>query len=148
VPHTGPAGRAALGALCVCLLAPTSARGEGVDVRAWLDRPGVKLVVVEFYATWCRPCMEAIPRWSRLHKRFQDRGLRLIVVNTRDPDAGCQALPWTPDAQVCDYEGAVEQRFGVGGQLPSAFLWSWQGNLLVQRGHVDQVQPAIEDHLR
>ena len=75
-------------ALATALLALTPARpaaaGDRLDLRGWLDRPGAKLVVVEFYATWCKPCMAAVPKWSKLHERYRPKGLRLVVVNTRD----------------------------------------------------------------
>jgi hypothetical protein len=73
--------------------------------------------------------------------------LRLIVVNTRDPNAGCRALPWNPDKSECDYDGILDKRFGVNGKLPSAFLWSWQGNLLEQGAHIDDIEAAVQRYL-
>ena len=116
---------------------------DTLDVEKMLNRAGVRLVVVEFYATWCKPCMEAIPRWKALHDKYRDQGLRLIVVNTQDPNGVCGTPGWTPDEMVCDIDGYVAGNLGVG-DLPSAFLWSWQGNLLIQKGHVEEVEDAIE----
>ncbi|CAN0529769.1 unnamed protein product, partial [Laminaria digitata] len=45
------------------LLVSTPATAGGLDLGAWVARPGVRLVVVEFYATWCEPCMKAVPQW-------------------------------------------------------------------------------------
>jgi len=135
-------------ALVLALSAPAVVAAETVDVKSWLGRTGVRLVAVEFYATWCKPCMEAIPRWKALHEKYRDQGLRLIVVNTQDPEAGCRSLAWQPDKVVCDYDGAIDARFGVGGKLPSAFLWSWQGKLLVKAGHVPEVGAKIAQYLR
>ena len=133
--------------LTLMLTASPALAGESLDVKAMLSRPGVRLVAVEFYATWCKPCMDAIPRWDALHKKYQDQGLRLIVVNTQDPNGLCAAPGWMPDDMVCDMEGYLANNFGAN-PLPSAFLWSWQGNLLVQRGHVDEVEKAIEDYFQ
>ena len=109
------------------LLTTTAQASDTFDVKSTLNRPGVRLVAVEFYATWCKPCMEAIPRWKALHEKYRDQGLRLIVVNSRDPDGACTVANWTPDEVVCDLEGHIADSFGVEN-LPSAFLWSWQGN--------------------
>ena len=68
--------------LASLVAAPQADAQVDLDVGRWLNRPKVKLVVVEFYATWCKPCMEAIPRWRKLHEAYRDKGLRLIVVNT------------------------------------------------------------------
>ena len=73
-------------AVLVLLCAPQLFAAEGLDVRTWLQRPGTKLLAVEFYATWCKPCMEAVPAWRDLHERYREEGLRLIVVSTLDPE--------------------------------------------------------------
>jgi len=121
-------------------MTPVSSRaGDGLDVRAWLQRPGVRLLAVEFYATWCKPCMKAVPRWRELHERYRDQGLRLVVVATRDPSGQCVNPGWNPDDIICDTEGNLANAMRVGDALPAAFLWSWRGHLLVRRGHVSEV---------
>ncbi|MBI2375635.1 MAG: OmpA family protein [Deltaproteobacteria bacterium] len=133
-------------ALAMCLWAPASARAGGLDVEAWMARPGVRLLAVEFYATWCKPCMEAVPRWKSLHERYRSKGLRLVVVATQDPQGGCVNPGWNPDDVVCDDEGRLAERLGAEN-LPAAFLWSWQGNLLAARAHVGDIEPMIESWL-
>ena len=128
-------------------MAPEARSAGGLDVDAWIARPGVRLVAVEFYATWCKPCMAAVPRWKALHEKYRDEGLRLIVVSTRDPKGACVNPGWNPDDVVCDIDGNVADAMNVGNSLPAAFLWSWRGQLLVRRGHVDEVEDAIKKEL-
>ena len=143
-------GRAGIGAVLAgaAAMAPGAALADGLDIRGWLDRPGVKLLAVELYATWCKPCMAAVPRWKALHDEYRNQGLRLVVIATQDPEAGCTNPGWNPDDVVCDDDGAVARALGAADRLPSAFLWSWQGNLLVKRGHVGEVEAAIEGWMR
>ena len=91
--------------LIMLLVARPAQGGDGLDVKAWLSRPGVKLLAVEFYATWCKPCMKAVPRWKRLHDEYRERGLRLVVVSVQDPNGTCVNPGWTPDDVICDDEG-------------------------------------------
>ncbi len=130
-----------------CTLPGRADAADRFDVRSWLDRAGVKLLVVEFYATWCKPCMDAVPRWEELRQRYHSKGLRLVVISTRDAE-GCRSLAWHPDKHICDYEGNHERLLGVNGKLPAAFLWSWQGNLLVAHGKVKDVDAAVSRYLR
>jgi len=41
-----------------------------------------KVVVVDFYATWCGPCMAAIPHNNELLKKYKDKGLMIVGVCT------------------------------------------------------------------
>jgi hypothetical protein len=68
------------------------------------------------------------------------------VVAVQD-DGRCANPGWNPDAMVCDDDGRISKAFRVGNDLPAAFLWSWTGKLLVQRGHVGAVGVAVEAEL-
>ena len=86
----------------------------------WLDEPDVKLVAVEFYGDWCDPCIDAVPRWEELRRKYAHQGLKLVVINTRAKRPGCPKLPWKPDESLCD-KGPLADSLGVD-ELPSAFL--------------------------
>jgi len=46
-----------------------------------------KVVVVNFWATWCRPCQHEIPAFSKVYERYKDRDVVMIGIMTDDPDA-------------------------------------------------------------
>ena len=60
----------------------------GLDVAGWVNgqvSPGDmkgKVVIVDFYATWCGPCMAAIPHNNELLKKYKDQGLLIVGVCT------------------------------------------------------------------
>ena len=112
-----------------------------------LKKPGVKLVAVDFYATWCEPCNAAIPKWKKLQEKYGDKGFKLIVVSVQSEGSCSQPLQWNPDKIVCDYDGDIADAWHAN-DLPQAFLWSWQGNLLVAHGGVDNVAAAIEKYFK
>jgi thiol-disulfide isomerase/thioredoxin len=59
-----------------------------LDLAGWVngevksEQMKGKVVVVDFYATWCGPCMAAIPHNNELLKKYKDKGLILVGVCT------------------------------------------------------------------
>jgi peroxiredoxin len=45
-----------------------------------------KIVLLEFWATWCPPCREAIPGIERLYETYKDRGLAVLGISMDDGD--------------------------------------------------------------
>ncbi|HEY5674371.1 MAG TPA: TlpA disulfide reductase family protein [Malonomonas sp.] len=43
-----------------------------------------KVVLLNFWATWCPPCREEMPSMERLHQQFKDQGLVMLAVNVED----------------------------------------------------------------
>src|SRR4051794_19428492 len=59
-----------------------------LDLTGWIngqvkpEQMKGKVVVVDFYATWCGPCMAAIPHNNELLKKYKDKGLLIVGVCT------------------------------------------------------------------
>ena len=134
-------------ALCVAttllLYGSHAAAEDTVPVDEVMAEPGARLVAVEFWAEWCVPCKKALPRWKKLHKKYRDRGLRLIMVAVNSGGRCAYPAGWRPDRTVCDYTGEIAAGW-FAQDLPQAFLWSWQGNLLVQHGEVQDVEAVVD----
>ena len=45
-----------------------------------------KVVVVNFWATWCKPCLKEIPDLSRVYQKYKDDGLIVLGILIDDPD--------------------------------------------------------------
>jgi thiol-disulfide isomerase/thioredoxin len=53
--------------------------------RAALDARRERVVLVNFWATWCRPCLKELPELIGLEKKYAARGFELLAVSLDDP---------------------------------------------------------------
>jgi len=60
---------------------------DSAGVEHDLARYRGKVLVVNFWASWCAPCIEEMPGFIRLQERYRDRGLVFVGVAIDDPDA-------------------------------------------------------------
>jgi len=137
----------ALSIIAITSITKTSPAGaDTLDIQRELSASGTKLLVVEFYATWCKPCMEAVPQWKVLHEKYASKGLRFVVVSVGDTGK-CANPGWSPDRVVCDADELIQDSWDVK-DLPQAFLYSWNGDLLAERSEEKPVEQAIERYFR
>lgn len=83
-----------------------------------------KVVILNFWASWCLECRPEMPALEALHRKYASRGLAVLGVNAREgrEAAGrfARELRLTFPL-VLDHDGAVSTQYGVIG-LPTTFL--------------------------
>lgn len=89
-----------------------------------------RVVVLDFWASWCGPCLESMPTLATLDRRLRGKGLSVVGVLTGDADlAGAARV--AEDAGVgyplvVDPDGAVATRYGADN-LPTVVVLDRQG---------------------
>ena len=85
-----------------------------LDLTGWVngqvkpeDMKG-KVVVVDFYATWCGPCMAAIPHNNELLKDYKDKGL--VIVGVCTSDRGQEKMEQTAKDRGIAYPTALDPK--------------------------------------
>jgi thiol-disulfide isomerase/thioredoxin len=103
---------------------------QGREVSA-ADFKG-KIVVIDFWATWCPPCRAEIPGYISLQKKYAEKGLVIIGISL-DED-GAKAVAPFADAKGINYRmllfnDDVVAAFGGIEGVPTTFLIDREGNI-------------------
>lgn len=90
-----------------------------------------KVVLVNFWASWCAPCRLEMPDISSLYARLKDRGLVVLAIsNEAEPKVRAAVARMDFKAPVLLDPGAkVGRRLGLDG-LPRSFVFNRQGKLV------------------
>jgi thiol-disulfide isomerase/thioredoxin len=52
---------------------------------SYSELKGTKFTVIDFWATWCKPCLRAIPKLVEINDEFSDQGIAIIGINVDSP---------------------------------------------------------------
>ena len=105
--------------------------------------------IVDFWATWCPPCREAIPSLNDLYRKYKDKGVSIVGISVDENPKVLKAF----DGEVhIEYHSLLtskkaEEAFGGIVGLPTTFVLDRQGR--VYRSYVGEVEKStLEDDLR
>ncbi len=114
-----------------------------------------KVVVVNFWATWCKPCLKEIPDLSSVYAKHKDKGLVILGVMTDDPDNNT-LLNFQSDNDmsypVVRANSDHMISFDYPGSLPTTFIYDRGGKQVgrpyVGALHANQLERILEPLLK
>lgn len=114
--------------LAAILLVPAgAARAEGIDLAPYRG----KVVYVDFWASWCSPCLQSFPWMKTMQESYGPEGLVILAVNVdRQREAAEAFLRRTSPnfAVIYDAENKLFEHYQLLG-MPTALLFDRQGVL-------------------
>jgi peroxiredoxin len=129
-------------------IAGPTLQGEKFDLK---DYRG-KVVLVDFWATWCVPCVQELPNVLHVYERYHDRGFEVVGVSLDDSRERLQkfvadrGLPWpqifmdSPNER--GWKAPLARKYGVRA-IPATFLIDPDGQLAFKGLRGSNLETAV-----
>src|SRR5262249_45266864 len=129
--------------LIVGLLLLVSAFGQSSPELSLKDADGKtynlsdyrgKIVVLNFWATWCVPCKEEMPIFTEAYKRYNQRGLVILAASLDDARTRKYIPKFVQRFKIefpvlVDATSTTMQQMGLGDSVPSTLFFDEKGNV-------------------
>lgn len=111
-------------------LAPDFTLKSKHDGNVRLSEQRGNIVLVNFWASWCGPCREELPKMEELYQEYQDLGFEILAVNVDDEESKADVL--LKDIEVTfpvlyDTKGEVSELYDVSA-MPTTVMIDRDGN--------------------
>ncbi len=124
---------------------------KGIDGRALsLEKYRGKVVLIDFWATWCAPCRVEMPNVVRLHKKFRDKGFEIIGVSL-DRDRGAMenylkssGMEWPQYFDGGGWNNRIAAKYKVRS-IPATYLIDRQGKIRYRTLRGKELEKAVEE---
>jgi len=121
-----------------------------------------KVVLIDFWATWCGPCLADIPKLKKIHEKYKAQGFEILGLNAEtigdeDPDPAfakeaakraiqivtTRGVTWPQGNSATSLPVAVNN-FGVK-VLPTKILIGRDGKIIARLGEKDDTEKIVAD---
>jgi len=115
--------------------APDFALRDTANQEVRLSELKGKVVLVNFWATWCAPCQVEMPHLEAMYKKYKDQGFEVVAISTDDARTGSKVKPMVRSkgytfTVLLDKETEVVTQYNPAKTLPYTVLIDRKGNVV------------------
>ncbi len=129
-------------------IAFTDLRGQEID----LAKMKGKVVLVDFWATWCGPCVAEMPNVVAAYEKYRGKGFEVIGISLDEDKAAVEQfvaekkMPWPQHFDGKGWGNELAQQFGIQG-IPATFLVGKDGKIVASNLRGPALEKAVEEAL-
>jgi thiol-disulfide isomerase/thioredoxin len=149
-PMTAAARQAAVAQAAFAAFRATDIEGRELTASSLRGR----VVVLDFWATWCAPCLKEVPTYQRLRRDYDASRLEIIGVSVDVLDRrglvswlNRQQVTWTTIHDRRGYSGELAQQFKVMS-LPTTYVFDANGKMVAANVRGERLIQTVAELLR
>ncbi len=122
------------------------------ETHTYAELKGEKLTLIDFWATWCKPCNKAIPELNKIYEAYKSKGLAIIGINCDGPRSISKVAPLSKSLQI-KYPILLDINSDIKSELnlmafPTIILVNTKGPIVwIHEGYVTGDEKIIIDEI-
>jgi thiol-disulfide isomerase/thioredoxin len=133
---------------------PVKVSGKTLDGKSFdISQYKGKVVVVDFWATWCGPCRAELPNLKNVYEKYHSKGLEVVGVSLDENKEDLikflaeNHLPWkilvSTEAHHSGFDNPIADNYGISG-IPTVFLMNREGKVVSLSARGEQLATLVD----
>jgi thiol-disulfide isomerase/thioredoxin len=120
--------------------------------RTYNDLKGEKLTLIDFWATWCKPCTKAIPELNKIYQEYGPKGVEIIGINCDGPRSISKVIPMSKSLNIqypilLDINSDLKMELNII-TFPTLVIVNSAGKIIwIHEGYVPGDEQLIRDQI-